>query len=320
MTYSIFSIDASALSPVGCAAYTYFLAGSQPYSRAPFYQFSEQTTDAYETNGGTNPAYTFLTAHGGFLQSLTHGFTGYRSRTTAFYIDPTLPVQITNYTVKGMQWLDNTFDVTLATEHTTIIRRKGTTSTALVEIGSSNAKAGTYALKVGESLVIPTRSTNGTLVPGNLAQCKTIANETDTSFTTDTGKLIVPGQYALAAIDGSNATTWQPFTNATANMTVDLGSAQLVNKFHFNWNSNPAKSYIVYGGNSTNYMTTLVSSNVAISAPYNPSNAAVVSIRVGNTTDVLLNRPVTAQYFTVSITGSYLGDGRGATLAEFATL
>lgn len=38
MTYSIFSIDASALSTVGCAAYTYLLAASQPYSRAPFYQ------------------------------------------------------------------------------------------------------------------------------------------------------------------------------------------------------------------------------------------------------------------------------------------
>jgi hypothetical protein len=39
MTYSIFSIDASALSPVGCASYTYLIAASQPYSRAPFYQY-----------------------------------------------------------------------------------------------------------------------------------------------------------------------------------------------------------------------------------------------------------------------------------------
>jgi len=32
------------------------------------HRFSEQTNDVYDTNGGTNPAYTFLTGHGGFLQ------------------------------------------------------------------------------------------------------------------------------------------------------------------------------------------------------------------------------------------------------------
>lgn len=55
MTYSIYSIDASQLSPIGCAAYTYALAASQPYNRAPFYQFSEQTVDIFNV-GGFNPA------------------------------------------------------------------------------------------------------------------------------------------------------------------------------------------------------------------------------------------------------------------------
>ena len=124
-------------------------------------RFSEQTTDSFETNGGTNPAYTFLTGHGGYLQyaiipllriipnlvhqfrrSLTHGLSGYRSRTNAFYLDPVLPTQITNYTIKGMRWKDSSFEVTLGTNDTTIIRRKGTTSSAPVEIGPSNAKAG----------------------------------------------------------------------------------------------------------------------------------------------------------------------------------
>lgn len=61
MTYSVFSIGEASLAVTGCASYTYLLAASQPYSRAPFYQFSEQTTDEYATNGGTNPAWTFLT-------------------------------------------------------------------------------------------------------------------------------------------------------------------------------------------------------------------------------------------------------------------
>jgi hypothetical protein len=132
--------------------------------------------------------------------------------------------------------------------------------------------------------------------------------------------IIVPGQYALAAIDGSNATTWQPIKNITANMTIDLGSPKHLSKLHFNWNTNPAKSYAVSGGNSVNKMAEIASGNVDISAPYNATNAVAVSVKVGNLTDVTLNKAVTARYLTISITGSYLGDGKGATLAEFAAL
>lgn len=59
-----------------------------------------------------------------------------------FYLDPVLPVQITGYTVKGIRWLDSIFDVILSTKDTTIIRKKGSTSTASVQIGTSNAKTG----------------------------------------------------------------------------------------------------------------------------------------------------------------------------------
>lgn len=64
----MFSIDSAELSVAGCASWTYFLEAAQPYSRPPYYQFSEQTLDDYQTNGGQQPAFTFLTGHGGFLQ------------------------------------------------------------------------------------------------------------------------------------------------------------------------------------------------------------------------------------------------------------
>lgn len=128
------------------------------------------------------------------------------------------------------------------------------------------------------------------------------------------------GQYALAAIDGSNATTWQPLTNATSNMTIDLGSSQSIKAFHFNWNANPAQSYALYGGKSSGSMAALANGSVSISAPYDAANAEAVSIKLGNLTDVQLNKTITARYLTVSITGSYLADGKGATLAEFAVI
>jgi trehalose/maltose hydrolase-like predicted phosphorylase len=318
MTYSIFSIDASQLSTTGCAAYTYLIAASQPYARMPFYQFSEQTSDIFATNGGTNPAFTFLTGHGGFLQSFTHGFTGYRSRTTALYLDPSLPPQLTNYTIKGLKWADSTFDIMLSTNKTVILRRAGSSNTATVEIATANAKSGNYTLKVGESLTVPTRSTNGTLVEGNIAQCATVISG-DTGFDV-IDPTIVAGQYSLAAVDGSNATTWQPNTNASSTMTVDLSTTKIITGLHFNWGLNPPISYVVAAGSSITNMTTISAGNVSISAPYSAATANEVAIKVGNLTDVTLPSSVSARFLNLTITGSFLADGNGGTVAEFAIL
>lgn len=144
MTYSIFSIDSAQLSTQGCESYTYLLQSSEPYVRGPFAQFSEQTTDVYADNGGTNPAYTFLTGHGGYLQVWTHGYTGYRPRSECFYLDPSLPPQLApeGYSVKGMKWQGNVFDVTVAGSDTTIVHRSGGSSKAPVCIGDRNKKSG----------------------------------------------------------------------------------------------------------------------------------------------------------------------------------
>lgn len=92
-----------------------------------------------------------------------------------------------------------------------------------------------------------------------MAQCLTVLAN-DTSFVHDPEKpVVVPGQYALAAIDGSNAvsacvassrpsadrattsyrsqTTWQPATNKSSSMIVDLGVVRNISAFHFNWQS-----------------------------------------------------------------------------------
>jgi len=144
MTYSIFGINSAQLSTRGCEAFTYLLQSSEPYVRGPFSQFSEQTTDVYADNGGTNPAYTFLTGHGGYLQIWTHGFTGYRSRLDCFYLDPTLPPQLApdGFTVRGMKWQGSVFDVTVGGKQTTITRRSGVASRACVHIGDRNKKKG----------------------------------------------------------------------------------------------------------------------------------------------------------------------------------
>lgn len=75
-------------------------------------------------------------------RSWTHGFTGYRSQISALYLDPILPPQISNYTVKGLKWADSVFDITLTSGNTTITRRNGTRATTPLQIGARNARAG----------------------------------------------------------------------------------------------------------------------------------------------------------------------------------
>ena len=93
----------------------------------PFYQFSEQTSDNYALNGNRNPAFSFLTGHGGFLQIFTHGLTGYRFRRDVFYLNPTLPPQLgqEGLIVKGMKWQGAVFDVQVALDITSVIRKPG---------------------------------------------------------------------------------------------------------------------------------------------------------------------------------------------------
>src|SRR3546814_19919133 len=68
MSFAAFAAAANEVSPSGCAAYTYTLKGFLPYLRGPWYQFSEQQIDDPTINGGTNPAFPFLTGHGGAMQ------------------------------------------------------------------------------------------------------------------------------------------------------------------------------------------------------------------------------------------------------------
>ncbi|KAL8962737.1 MAG: hypothetical protein Q9183_005109, partial [Haloplaca sp. 2 TL-2023] len=76
MTYAIFSIVASEVVPSGCSSYTYQQYSEHPYARAPWFQFSEQLTDDFDTNGGTHPAFPFLTGHGGANQVTLFGYLG----------------------------------------------------------------------------------------------------------------------------------------------------------------------------------------------------------------------------------------------------
>lgn len=354
MTWAMFAIGALELSPHGCAAWTYFLYASQPYLREPYYQFSEQMVDDVAANGNTNPAFPFLTGHGGLLQIPTHGFTGYRPRLDAFYLDPALPPQLgpAGVTVKGMKHRGAAFTVHVAAFNTTITRHRTCRRASVdspssngagpgpgpvtVRIGPRNPRAGDYPLLPGDILVVPTRRPdfNGTDIPGNRAECKRAAS--DSPF--------VPGQFPVAAVDGSNHTQWRPHSPRPAQLVVDLGRPTSFATVSLNWAKHPPLRFSVYTSNSTRsslaggsggqagkaagdgtgtggWQPVLESHEVLVNAPWRPEDALKVRMQTGNTTVVQLGRVMpAARYVMLRIEGDRSGEGVGGTVAQFAVL
>jgi len=324
MTWAMFAIGALDLSPHGCASWTYFVTASQPYLREPYYQFSEQILDDIYTNGNTNPAFPFLTGHGGFLQIPTHGFTGYRPRLDAFYLDPSIPPQLgEGVTVKGMKHHGASFNVQVTSVNTTITRRRTTTrkqpsGPVTVRIGARNEMGGDYPLLPGESLVIPTRrpDLNGTDIPGNKAECKVAT----------TVNPYVPGQFPIGAVDGSNHTQWRPYSPAAAELVVDLGTITDINTLSMNWAKWPPLKWSVYASNDTAerklWAPVYSADSVEISAPWRAEDALKVIMQTGNTTVVDLEEDQRAQarYVKLRVEGDRSGENFGGTVAQFAIL
>lgn len=195
-------------------------------------------------------------------------------------------------------------------------------------------------LAVGESITVPTYITNGLLIPGNAAQCQSISDVNDTSFTKSSKQAIIAGQYGFAAIDGNNATvcaflgsgmtyilaktvvkkTWQPVANGTSELTIQLEEPTHVSHIHLNFGERPARTFSLSAGPDAASLQPIVS-NVAVnlSAPAGSFDPTVVDTRIGNTTDAYFTT-VQAALFRLSVEGCYEPDGVGPTVAEVALL
>jgi hypothetical protein len=339
MTYAIFAVDVAQLSTQGCSAYTYLLYSSQPYIRYPFYQFSEQLVDNPNLNGGTNPAFPFLTGHGGHLQVYTHGLTGYRANQSGLYLDPTLPPQMTDgYSLTGLKYNGGVFDINITLTNTTITRRadwkycnlngsyfpEGPGKPINVIIGSRNPKAGNYSLQINGTLTVPTYrpDLNGPAIDGNLVQCKPILSE----------DAWVPGKFPLSLNDGDNSTLWQPLTPSFSTAFIDLGNVTTFSSAYFLWGNEPPLAVSLgidsfSGGNisiaqanATSFQWIVSNYSVSINQPYssNQTNSSSIVIYPGNDTTLKLNSTYSSRYIQVAIEGSYTDNG--GTLAELALM
>lgn len=330
MTYGVFSIIANEVSPAGCASYTYDLYGSMPYARAPWFQYSEQLVDDYTLNGGTHPAYPFLTGMGGANRVGIFGYLGLRLKLDSLNVDPSLPPQIENLNYRTFYWQGHAIDATSNQTHT-IIRR----TNAYLNTANSTYVTGSIPVTIGPNLtffsslapnssITITNRQSGFMktVPGNIAQCLPVTSPQEYQ----------PGQFPVAAIDGAYSTKWEPTAaNVTTWIQIVIGDTYYpVTGFQFDWAQSPPVSYSVAFSNDSNFnlnsVTNASSAAVNISNPYNPvtANSAAIVPYSSNTTNVTLPGLVwSGKFCRLYISGNQAlngTEGIGATVAEFVIL
>lgn len=343
MTYSIFAINANALSPSGCSAYTYTLNGFLPYLRAPWYQFSEQAVDDVASNGGTNPAFPFLTGHGGANQVVPFGYLGIRTDQPTLYLNPSLPPQIPSVKVRTFHYAGATLSASMNSTHTNLTRfastnlddlyRNTTLPLVVGTPGESTSNTTFYNITINQTLTIPNRlyfekKTN----PNNLLQCLPVISEDP----------YAPGQFPVAAIDGASSTSWQPTTNESSSLFINTTSVppSPIWSMYFNWGLRPPRSATVFFGNGTlnegqgqqqmyGGEWEISISGIKPSLPYKEtrlntteqSNKENVVPVVGNRTRLVVEGGAwSGKYVRLVIEGCWEEDGEGATVGEFVVV
>jgi trehalose/maltose hydrolase-like predicted phosphorylase len=186
-------IDTAALGTPGCSAYVYTERSYEPFIKDVFDQFSETRT------GG---AFTFMTGIGGFLQEFLYGYSGMRWNSANVGLDPTLNSQIGGIVLHAVQWRGRTFQVTIGRQRTTLTLLSGAPLPVMTP-------AGLRTVRRGHPLKLATRRPD-LAATNDLVRCGRVASTS-----------AQPGAPALAAVDGSPATDWEPAT-VHASLTARL--------------------------------------------------------------------------------------------------
>ena len=276
MTYPVFVAAASGLLNHGSSSQSYLYKSVLPYLRAPFAQFSEQSDDNFLTNGLTQPAFPFLTANGGFLQSILFGLTGIRytyeidddtkqlQRVMKF--DPVeLPMLPGGIAIRNFKYMNCVFDIIIDDRNGTVVH-KGGNSSVVIKVPNRTVLRDTdivfyhpggrnhYLQKRENPQIDIAEDGSGVyyiLEPGQelvlplfKPSLNTPGNIVESSQITNLTSG-VPGDVAVSAVDGNNYTHWQASDKySPGKLLIDLGennAAQISGGMIF-WGRRPAQS------------------------------------------------------------------------------
>jgi trehalose/maltose hydrolase-like predicted phosphorylase len=182
MSDAVNLIDTAALNTPGCSSYVYVERSYQPFIKDIFHQFSETRT------GG---AFTFMTGIGGFLQEFLYGYSGLRWNADNVGLNPSLSSQIGGIVLHDLQWRGRAFEVAIGPQRTKVTLISGPP----LRVGTTR---GMRTVRRGHAVTLATRRPDLTRTRDAL-RCGRVRASSSAA-----------GAPALAAVDGSAATDWQP--------------------------------------------------------------------------------------------------------------
>ena len=279
MSDAVNSIDTSALNSPGCASFVYTQRSYEPFIRDVFNQFSETKT------GG---AFTFMTGIGGFLQEFLYGYSGMRWQNGDVALAPSLTSQLGGVVLHNVSWRGRTFTVSIGPKTTTVTLVSG----SALPLGTPS---GREIVSPGQTLRLATARPDLTHT-NDAVRCQSASAST-----------AQPGAPALAAVDGSPATDWQP-TSVPATLTAPTAAGEhrisrAVVLWGREWPGAPGPNIPP----PPSPVTTLRASSYQLQVSSDGSSwqtVASVSGVQNRTKDVLQFAPVSAKFVRIEITAS----------------
>ncbi|KAK8086421.1 glycoside hydrolase family 65 protein [Apiospora phragmitis] len=335
MTWGLYAIAANTLADSGCAFWTFLVKSFQPYVRAPWYQFSEQQVDRPSvkdplTGQDINPAFPFLTGHGGLLQTFTAGFLGLKVTDTNLVVLPSLPPQLQHFKAPIQFYNGAVIEFWMNQTHTNITRHDASLFDGLVpdQYGAADMPitigrnvddedGHTIHLAINRTATVENRGQHRNLgVAGNILQCLEAKAEDP----------YAPGQFPFAATDGYAGTVWQPASGSIlASLTINTTSLPptRLKSVQLDFGMRPPKSVRVLLSNSSTFddpdttREIVRETRITITQPWQPDSPVVPY--VGNITDIALADNVwSGRFARLQMERCWVEDGVGATVAELA--
>ena len=207
MSDAVNEIDTSALGTPGCSSYVYTERSFQPFIKDIFDQFSETRT------GG---AFTFMTGIGGFLQEFTYGYSGLRFGTSSVSLAPSLTSQLPGVVLRGVSWHGRRFTVSIGQRVTRVTLQSGAPLPLRTPVGRR-------LLSRAHPATLPTARPDR-IHSTDVVRCGPASASS-----------AQPGAPALAAVDGSPATDWQPASLPATLRVAVVGRRQRVRTATLRW-------------------------------------------------------------------------------------
>jgi trehalose/maltose hydrolase-like predicted phosphorylase len=282
MSDSVASIDSAALNTPGCSSYVFTQRSVQPFIRDYFDQFSE-------TRGGG--AFTFMTGIGGFLQEFLYGYSGLRWNADAVDLDPSLTSPLRGIVLRNLSWHGRRFTVAIGPRTTAVTLSGG--GTLPVEAGARVRR-----IHAGQTLTIATRRPDLSATDDVVRCARAVATTAQ------------PGAPALAAVDGSPATDWEPVT-VPATLTVPVSTGiQTVSTATLRWGQTWPPAPAPNRPPPPGPVVTRRASSYTLAVSVNGRTwhtVTTVTGRTTGTTDVVHFPATRARFVAVRITGATNG-------------